>query len=45
MTKFILMVLIGAGAFLIALEYVEIRERRRAELMEIWRAKSDDNGN
>lgn len=45
MTKFLLMILIGAGAVLIFLEYVEAQERHRARLMEKWREKSDDGRN
>lgn len=42
MTKVILCLLIGAGALLIALEYVEQQERRRDALMKKWRDKSRD---
>ena len=42
MTKIILCLLIGAGAVLVALEYVEQKERQKAALMERWRDKGRD---
>ena len=42
MTKIILCLLIGAGALLIALEYIEQEERKRAALMKKWRDKDRD---
>lgn len=42
MTKLILCLFIGAGILLIALEYVEQQERKRAALMKKWRDKDRD---
>lgn len=42
MTKLIIGILIGAGAILVALEYIELEERKKAALMEKWREHGRD---
>ena len=42
MTKTILCLLIGAGLYLVVLEYIEIGERKRAALMRKWRDEGRD---
>lgn len=42
MTKLIIGILIGAGAVLVILEYIELEERRKAALMEKWRGHGRD---
>ena len=42
MTKLIICLLMGAGLYLIALEYIEASERRKAALMEKWRGEDRD---
>ena len=42
MTKIVLGLLIGAGLYLVVLEYIEIGERKRAALMEKWRGEDRD---
>ena len=42
MTKAILCILMGAGLYLIVLEYIEAGERRKAALMEKWREHGRD---
>lgn len=42
MTKLIIGILMGAGAILIILEYIEIEERKKAALMEKWREHGRD---
>lgn len=42
MTKLIICFLMGAGLYLIVLEYIEAGERRKAALMEKWRGEDRD---
>lgn len=42
MTKAILCILMGAGLYLIVLEYIEAGERRKAALMKEWRGEDRD---
>ena len=42
MTKIVLCLLIGAGLYLVVLEYIEAGERRKAALMEKWRGEDRD---
>lgn len=42
MTKAILCLFIGAGLYLVVLEYIEIGERKRAAIMEKWRGEDRD---
>ena len=42
MTKAILFLLMGAGLYLVVLEYIEIGERKREALMEKWRGEDRD---
>ena len=42
MTKIVLCLLIGAGLYLVVLEYIEIGERKRAALMEKWWGEDRD---
>lgn len=42
MTKLIICLLMGAGLYLIVLEYIEAGERRKAALMKEWRGEDRD---
>lgn len=42
MTKLALFLLIGAGLYLVVLEYIEIGERKRSALMKKWRNEGRD---